>query len=113
MYTKLYQVFDNIGDVSSTGILVPSCVETGSLFTVENKGIPNNSDKGDVQLTRRGTCFLTKQVPNTCRYRTCRAQIQSDLVESYGFLTNQLVMSKLSTNVHYSKMKVCLSDILT
>ena len=62
------QGFDNIGDVSSTGISVPSlrhnndsesCVQTESVFTVENKGLPNNGDKGDVQLTRRGTCFFT------------------------------------------------------
>ena len=49
----------------------------------------------------------------TSRYRMCRAQIQGDLVESYGFLTNQLILSKLSTNVHYSKKEVWLSDILT
>ena len=33
--------------------------------------------------------------PRTSRNRTCRAQIQGDLVESYGFLTNQLVVWKL------------------
>ena len=49
----------------------------------------------------------------TSRNSTCRAQIQGNLVESYGFLTKQLIMSKLSTNVHYSKKKVWLSDILT
>ena len=51
--------------------------------------------------------------PMTSRYRTCRAQIQGDLVESYVFLTNQVIMSKLSTNVHYGKKEVWLSDILT
>ena len=52
-------------------------------------------------------------IPRTSRYRMCRAQIQDDLVDSYGFLTNQLIMSKLFTNVHYSKEEVWLSDILT
>ena len=50
-------------------------------------------------------CFFRTHVSKP---RTRRAQIQSDLVESYGFFTNQLIMSKVSTHVHYSKKEVCL-----
>ena len=60
-----------------------------------------------------GYSGIVKLASRTSRYRTCRAQIQADLVESYGFLTNELIMSKLSTNVHYDKKEVWLSDILT
>ena len=49
----------------------------------------------------------------TSRYRTCKTHILTLLVESYGFFTNQLIVSKLSKNVHYSKKEVWLSDILT
>ena len=51
--------------------------------------------------------------PRTSRYRTCKTYILTLLVESYGFFTNQLILSTLSKNVHYSKEGVCLSDILT
>ena len=51
--------------------------------------------------------------PRTSRNRTCKTHILTLLVESYGFFNYQLIMSKLSTNVHYSKKEVWLSDILT
>ena len=110
-HTEARRILCDIGHFSDS-----ECSEIGSSSTINKvvdvliKKKMENPDKmitnNQVSNAKQGNTVIINKKSRTSRHRTCRAQIQSDLVESSWSLTNQLIMSKLSTNVRYSKKEV-------